>query len=171
MNEAKIDQYLKHVPIQMMELVENLDSRSKWAVYVALLENKQMYFNQIKDEFGANATEIDRILKSLGAGGLIFKRAKNFTAIKNDNRTYYEPSILGEMFYNSMFNLVIPKKVSTNSEIREKVVQMPLVRQEIPYKMTINLTHGPSYHLNLPGTQGISGLEQQGVLETLAEVR
>jgi len=125
MDEKKIDQHLKNVPIQMIELVENLNTKAKWAVYVALLENKQMYFNQIKDEFGANATEIDRILKSLNAGGLIFKHAKKFADIKNDNRTYYKPSLLGEMFYDSTFNLVIPKKVTTPCvPISERTNQM-----------------------------------------------
>jgi hypothetical protein len=72
-----------------------------------------MYFNQIKDEFDANPAEVDRVLKSLGAGGLVFKRAKKFSDVKNDNHTYYEPSILGEMFFDSMFNLIIPKKYET----------------------------------------------------------
>jgi predicted transcriptional regulator len=113
MDEAKIEYHLKHVPTQMIELVGTLDKRSKWAVFAALLENKQMYFNQIKEEFGADATEIDRILKSLVAGGLIFKHAKSFDDVKN-NRTYYAPSLLGEMFYDSMFNLVIPRKSCGN---------------------------------------------------------
>ena len=115
MDEITIDHYLEHVPIQMIKLVECLDNPTKWAVFAALLENKKMYFNQIRDEFGANPAEVDRILKSLGAGGLVFKRAKNFADVKNDNRTYYEPSLLGEMFYDSMFNLVIPKKSGTQN--------------------------------------------------------
>lgn len=109
-NEARVNQYLDRIPIQMVELVENLNSKPKWAVFIALLENKRMYFNQIKDEFDANPSEVDRILKSLGSGGLVIKRAQRFADVKNDNRTYYEPSLLGEMFYDSMFDLIVPKK-------------------------------------------------------------
>jgi len=114
MDESRINHYLEHVPIQMIELVESINSRPKWAIFAALLENKKMYFNQIRDEFNANPSEVDRILKSLGSGGLIFKRAKNFADVKNDNRTYYEPSLMGEMFYDSMFDLIIPKKPNLN---------------------------------------------------------
>jgi len=112
MDEARINHYLQHVPIQMIELTDSLSSksRSNWAVFAALLENKKMYFSQIRDEFNANPSEVDRALTSLAEGGLIFKRAKEFADVKNDNRTYYEPSLLGEMFYESMFDLVIPKK-------------------------------------------------------------
>ena len=131
-DDEKINQYLECFPIQMIELVGCLSSNKfKWAVYGALLENKRMYFNQIKDEFSANSNEIDRALKSLGAGGLVIKRAKNFADVKNDNRTYYEPSVLGEMFYDSMFNLVIPKKMGAKSGIGGITGQMPSIQQEI----------------------------------------
>lgn len=119
MDEAKINQYLENIPNELIELTKGLDSKQKWAVYAALLENRKMGFNQIKDEFGANPSEVDRILKSLGESGLIIKRAKKFSDVFNENRTYYEPSLLGERFFDCAFSLVIPKKITVQKQQEE----------------------------------------------------
>ena len=114
----------------MMELVESLDSRSKWAVFVALLENKRMYFNQIRDEFGANPAEVDRILKSLGAGGLVFKHARKISEANDGNRAFYEPSLLGEMFYDSVFNVIIPRRVTKHTLSEEYTQSVSTISQK-----------------------------------------
>lgn len=116
MDEAKINHYLENIPNELIELTKGLDSKPKWAIYAALLENRKMFFNQIRDEFGANPSEVDRVLKSLGESGLIIKKAKKFSDVINDNRTYYEPSLLGERFFDSAFSLVIPKKINVQKQ-------------------------------------------------------
>jgi|WetSurMetagenome_2_1015567.scaffolds.fasta_scaffold288474_2 predicted transcriptional regulator len=134
MNEAKINHYLENIPNELIELTKGLDSKQKWAVYAALLENRKMFFNQIRDEFDANPSEVDRILKSLGESGLIIKKARNFSAVFNDNRTYYEPSLLGERFFDSAFSLIIPKKIKIQKQSEE--TKYPTAFEILPSPLT-----------------------------------
>jgi len=105
-----IESYLNYAPIQMRELVQSLDTNEKWAVYAAILQNDKRSFSELRDLFDMNPSQIDRILKSLIAGGIIFKRAKSIKDVDDNARSYYELSTLGQNFYNAMFDLIIPPK-------------------------------------------------------------
>jgi DNA-binding HxlR family transcriptional regulator len=105
-----VESYLTKIPVQIRELVQNLDTNEKWAVYIALLQNDKMSFSELRDLFDMNPSQIDRILKSLVAGGIIYKRAKSLKEADDSARSYYELSTLGQNFYNVMFDLVIPPK-------------------------------------------------------------
>jgi len=129
MNQETVDTYLDKIPVRIRELVQNLDTNEKWAVYIALLQNERMSFSELRDLFGMNPSQIDRILKSLVAGGIIYKRAKSLKDADDNARSYYELSTLGQDFYNAMFDLVIPPKRNTpptysmgSSEHRQVVV-------------------------------------------------
>mgnify|MGYP000870730147 FL=1 len=110
MDQEVVDTYLDKIPVQIRELVQNLDTNEKWAVYIALLQNDRLSFGKLRDLFDMNPSQIDRILKSLVAGGIIYKRAKSLKDADDNARSYYELSALGQNFYNSMFDLVIPPK-------------------------------------------------------------
>ncbi len=110
MDQETVDTYLDKIPVQIRELVQNLDTNEKWAVYIALLQNDRMSFSELRDLFDMNPSQIDRILKSLVAGGIIYKRAKSLKDADDNARSYYELSTLGQNFYNAMFDLVIPPK-------------------------------------------------------------
>ena len=109
-DQEVVDTYLNKIPVQIREIVQNLDTNEKWAVYIALLQNDRMSFSELRDLFGMNPSQIDRILKSLIAGGVIYKRAKSFKDVDDNARSYYELSVLGQDFYHAMFDLVIPPK-------------------------------------------------------------
>jgi len=110
MDQEVVDTYLNKIPVQARELVQNLDTNEKWAVYAVLLQNERMSFSDLRDLFDMNPSQIDRILKSLVAGGIIYKRAKSLKDADDNARSYYELSLLGQNFYNAMFDLVIPPK-------------------------------------------------------------
>ncbi|NCB44108.1 MAG: MarR family transcriptional regulator [Clostridia bacterium] len=110
MDQEVVDTYLNKIPVQARELVQNLHTNEKWAVYAALLQNERMSFSELRDLFDMNPSQIDRVLKSLVAGGIIYKRAKSLKDGDDNARSYYELSMLGQNFYNAMFDLVIPPK-------------------------------------------------------------
>lgn len=132
MDQEVVDTYLNKIPVQARELVQNLDANEKWAVYAALLQNERMSFSELRDLFDMNPSQIDRILKSLVAGGIIYKRAKSLKDADDNARSYYELSMLGQNFYNAMFDLVIPPKrnappaYSTSSPEHRQVVTSPM---------------------------------------------
>jgi DNA-binding PadR family transcriptional regulator len=115
MNLEIVKKYNEKIPSQIIELVENLDTDKKWAVFIALVENEHMYFSRMKDLFDANPSELDRILKSLVSSGLIVKRIADIRGIEDNKRTYYEITSLGQKFFDSTFDLFIPKQ--KNNEI------------------------------------------------------
>ena len=132
MDQEVVESYLNKIPVQARELVQNLNTNEKWAVYAALLQNERMSFSELRDLFDMNPSQIDRILKSLVAGGIIYKRAKSLKDADDNARSYYELSMLGQHFYNAMFDLVIPPKrnappaYSTSSPEHRQVVTSPM---------------------------------------------
>lgn len=102
------DKYLEKIPIQIRELVKNLGDDNTLAIYGALLEHDRLGFNELKTLFHANPSQVNRALKSLIAGGLAFRRAKNVMDTDENNRIFYEISDLGQKFYDTLFDLVIP---------------------------------------------------------------
>jgi DNA-binding MarR family transcriptional regulator len=144
MNTDAILKYLGKIPSPIIELVENLDNDQKWAVYVALIENEKMYFSQMKELFGANPSEMDRILKSLIASGLVVKRAHDIKTIKDNKRTYYEITSLGQKFFDCTFDLVIPqqknKKTDSGIHIQDQYTDSAqAVIDQISYISTIQV--------------------------------
>lgn len=132
MDQEVVSTYLNKIPVQARELVQNLDTNEKRAVYAALLQNERMSFSDLRDLFDMNPSQIDRILKSLVAGGIIYKRAKSLKDADDNARSYYELSMLGQNFYNAMFDLVIPPKrnappaYSMRSPEHRQVVTSPM---------------------------------------------
>lgn len=119
------DQYLEKIPIQIRDLVKNLDDDNTLAIYGALLEHDRLGFNKLKTLFHANSSQVNRALKSLLAGGLVFRRARNVMDTDENNRIYYEISELGQKFYDTMFDLVIPNNPAVSQDTFTQNIVIP----------------------------------------------
>jgi len=108
MDKEKIEEYLEKFPIEIRELVMALNTDQKWALFIALTLDKEMYFNEIKKVFKGNANTIDVNLKALVASGLIAKRVKIIADITNQEKTYYYATELGKDFLYNLSEIGLP---------------------------------------------------------------
>jgi len=108
MDEQVVRHYLDQVPAEIREAVMELDTRQKWAIYIALTVDGQKYFNELKKQFGANPNTIDKNLKSLVASGLVAKKVKQPGDIGNTNKTYYASTRLGEKLLAGLYEVILP---------------------------------------------------------------
>ena len=58
MDRAKIEECLAEVPTEIRSAVRPLDNDKAWAIYILLLKQRQMRFNEIKNEFDVNRREM-----------------------------------------------------------------------------------------------------------------
>lgn len=108
MDQTTVEAYLNRVPVEIRESVMELSTDAKWAVYIALTLDKEMYFNELKDTFGANPREMDRILKSLVDGGLIAKKVRRLEDIGDRRKVYYKSTNYGKKMLNVLCDVVLP---------------------------------------------------------------
>ncbi len=108
MDQTAMETYLNRVPVEVRKSVMELSTDAKWAVYIALTLDKEMYFNELKETFGANPREMDRILKSLIDGGLIAKKVRALEDIGDRRRVYYRSTNYGEKMLNALCDVVLP---------------------------------------------------------------
>jgi len=109
MDKIKIEEYLEKFPIEIREPVMALNTDQKWALFIALTLDKEMYFNEIKRVFNGNANTIDTNLRALVASGLIAKKVKKIADIKNQEKTYYHATELGKNFLYTLSEIGLPK--------------------------------------------------------------
>jgi DNA-binding HxlR family transcriptional regulator len=109
MDRKMIEEYLEKFPIEIREPIMALDTDQKWALFIALTLDKEMYFNEIKKVFNGNANTIDTNLKTLVASGLIAKRVKKIADIKNQEKTYYHATEFGKKFLYTLSDIGLPK--------------------------------------------------------------
>ena len=111
MDQAEVDTYLAKVPSVIVNAVTPLGDRKCWALYIALLDNDEgLRFNQLKEIFKAESSEVSRSLKSLANAGLITKRARCLTDIGNNEVSYYVPTVLGKSLIKSLYMGLLPSK-------------------------------------------------------------
>ncbi len=111
MDQAEVDMYLARVPSVIVNAVTPLGDRKCWALYIALLDNDEgLRFNQLKEIFKAESSEISRSLKSLANAGLITKRARSLTDIGDNRVSYYVPTVLGKSLIKSLYMGLLPSK-------------------------------------------------------------
>jgi|GEM_PF-772048 len=108
MNQITVGAYLNRVPVEVRESVIELSTDAKWAVYIALTLDKEMYFNELKETFGANPREMDRILKSLVDSGLIAKKVRTLEDIGDRRRVYYRSTNYGKKMLDALCDVVLP---------------------------------------------------------------
>lgn len=108
-DDEKVEFYAKKIPIHVRDAIKELSNDKKWAVYIALYLNHQMYFNQIKDEFQANPSTMTSLLRSLVDGGLIERKVQSLNDVFNNNKVFYEVSPFGKRLLTSVFEVSYPK--------------------------------------------------------------
>jgi predicted transcriptional regulator len=110
-DQTEVDKYLAKVPSVVINAVAPLGDRKCWALYIALLDNDEgLRFNQLKEIFKAQSSEISRSLKSLANAGLITKRARCLSDVGNNEVSYYVPTILGKTIIKSLYQGLLPAK-------------------------------------------------------------
>jgi|LAHU01.1.fsa_nt_gb DNA-binding HxlR family transcriptional regulator len=156
MNKKVIDSYLEKMPVEIRDAVIEINSEQKWAVYLALIFNKEMYFNEIKKHFDANPNTINPILKSLVASGLIAKRVRRLEDFNDDGKVYYQATNLGEKFLAAMYDIILPplKEEKMTIKIQDDYLIVPLIEgsrdnirdliKGFPYKDVIKIDQGSS---------------------------
>lgn len=129
MEKERMEFYLEKVPIEIRDAVVELNNDQKWAVYLALIFNKEMYFNEIKNHFGANPNTINHILKSLVASGLIAKKVKHLEDIGDGGKVYYRVTNLGEKFLAAMYDTILPpiREQKMTLKIRQDYLTLPML--------------------------------------------
>jgi len=108
MDNEIMEQYLKNVPIEVRLPIMKLANDQNWAVFIALALEEPKYFTELKELFNANPQEIDRVLKSLVAGGLAFRKIRIVKDIGDQRKIYYGSTKLGKRFYNALFDVLVP---------------------------------------------------------------
>ncbi len=132
MDQIVMEAYLNRVPVEIRESVMELSTDAKWAVYIALTLEKEMYFNELKDTFVANPREMDRILKSLIDGGLIAKKVRTLEDIDDRRKVYYKSTDYGKKVLNALCDVVLPPEnlikyyKSTSSERANNWITPPV---------------------------------------------
>ena len=124
MDQTAMETYLNRVPVEVRKSVMELSTDAKWAVYIALTLDKEMYFNELKETFGANPREMDRILKSLVDSGLIAKKVRTLEDIGDRRRVYYRSTNYGKKMLDALCDVVLPpenlvKRYKSTSSKRE----------------------------------------------------
>ena len=108
MDRTTVEAHLNRVPVEVRESVMELSTDARWAVYIALALGEKMYFNELKDTFGANPSEMDRILKSLVDGGLIAKKVRRLEDVGDRRKVYYTSTDYGKKMLNALCDVVLP---------------------------------------------------------------
>jgi DNA-binding HxlR family transcriptional regulator len=131
MDRKKIDEYLEKFPIEIREPIMALNNDQKWALFIALTLDKEMYFNEIKKLFNANANTIDTNLKVLVASGLIAKKAKKIADLKNQEKIYYHATEFGKSLIYTLCDIGMPQ-----TPIK---LDIPIITdlEQYKYKMTV----------------------------------
>jgi len=110
MDRAKIEECLAEVPTEIRSAVRPLDNDKAWAIYILLLKQRQMRFNEIKNEFDVKSSgDVDRYLKGLVNAGLVSKEARRLGEAGDNEAAYYAPTDLGRSLLSGLFQSVLPQ--------------------------------------------------------------
>jgi len=88
MDEKVVKMFANEIPIEIRNAVKALSDDRRWAVFIALMKEGRMSFNELKNLFNAHPETLNRILKSLKAGGLIRQFVVSFEDLGNRKRSY-----------------------------------------------------------------------------------
>ncbi|MGC9435514.1 MAG: hypothetical protein ACP5C4_05445 [Methanomicrobiales archaeon] len=113
LKEEKVQDYLELVPTEVRDATSGLSNDTHWAVFIALLENDEMWFTQIKSEFGLESTQLVRILRDLGRAGLVQQYTSDLREIKSRARSFYRVTPIGRDFIESLMDRFLPCSPAT----------------------------------------------------------
>lgn len=108
MEQAVVEKFLNEVPYEARAAVMELNSDTRWAVYIALVLEGRKYFSEIKEEFKANPNTIGPVLKGLVDGGLVARKIAKFEDFADKRKVFYEPTDLGLRLFEVLNDVAIP---------------------------------------------------------------
>lgn len=108
MNEEVVERYLNLVPLEIREAFNALSSDQRWAVYIALTAEGRKYFNELKEQFGANPNTMAPILKDLVNSGLVARKVQT-KDIGDRRKIYYEPTAVGTNLLTTVYDDLLPE--------------------------------------------------------------
>lgn len=111
MDETTLEKHLSEVPSVIINAVNPLSDRKCWGIYIALLHTDEgLRFNQIKELFNAESSEVSRVLKKLANAGLIAKKIHTIEDLGNSEAAYYVSTPLGKNLLRSLYEGLLPSK-------------------------------------------------------------
>lgn len=113
LNEEKVADYLELVLPEIRDAVAGLSKDTHWAVFIALLENGDMWFTEIKSEFALESTQLTRILRDLGRAGLVQQYTRDLREIGSRARSFYRVTPIGRDFIESLMDRFLPRRPTT----------------------------------------------------------
>lgn len=108
MKHDVIERYLNMMPEESVDSMIELAREQRWAFLLALITKKRMYFNEIKQEFGADPAQVDAILKHLVAGGFVARRVMDLNEMGDRRKTYYTPTPLAHAVVKAITDAFLP---------------------------------------------------------------
>lgn len=146
MDSEVIDNCLKEVPFEIRAAVKPLSKDKTWAVFIIILKRGNLRFNEIKEFFNTGSPgEIDRILKSLAAAGLIAKRASDFNNLGEPSGYSYCPTYLGKSVISALFHGVFPSHEKTSD------IPVPATTSSFPVSTLQMIQNNPMVCCFTPG--------------------
>jgi len=119
MDEAKKNFYLNKIPREIRNSIKQLDNDQKWAIYLLLMFSGRKSFTEIKEEFSANANEINRALESLSNGGLVSKRIERMSNIGDRGRYLYYSTAHGRNLLERLFETIPTKNDIARTDVTQ----------------------------------------------------
>lgn len=108
MKHDVLERYLDLMPEEAVDSMLELANEQRWAVLLALIAKKRMYFNEIKDEFGAAPAQVDTALKHLVAGGFVARQVGDIGDIGDRGKTFYTPTPMGRAVTKALADAFLP---------------------------------------------------------------
>jgi len=114
MDEKRMNYYLDLVPPEIRDAAAGLHDDKHWAVFIALLENGDTRFSELKKEFGLESTQMIRLLRDLGRAGLVAQYTDDLREIESRARSFYKVTTIGSNFIESLMDKFLPQAPGTN---------------------------------------------------------
>lgn len=148
LKEEKVQDYLELVPLEIRDATSGLSNDTHWAVFIALLENDDMWFTQIKSEFGLESTQLVRILRNLGRAGLVQQYTSDLREIKSRARSFYRVTPIGRDFIESLMDRVLPCSPATYEYGMSGPLSATVRENDQFYSMGESASPGRPYRMN-----------------------
>lgn len=110
MDEKRMNYYLDLVPPEIRDAAAGLHDDKHWAVFIALLENGDIRFSELKKEFGLESTQMIRLLRDLGRAGLVAQYTDDLREIESRTRSFYKVTTIGSDFVESLMDKFLPQE-------------------------------------------------------------
>ena len=110
MDNNRVEEYLSEIPPEIRNSLKPLSKDKAFAIFIAILKNEELKFNEIKKCFSATSSgETDRYLKELTRAGLIKKVSKNIGDIGIREKAVYQPTTLGRKLIRGILRELVIK--------------------------------------------------------------